>query len=195
MIKTGAIVLAGGNSTRMGRDKSLLDAGGVPLIQRIVDQLRPHVESVLISTNTPAAHAFLGLPMVADRVPNQGPAMGLCSALAVAAIDWNLVVATDMADLPLALLPELYAHTADHRCVVPRSPDGRYEPFFSLYHRSLSDRIWSLVDQGERRMQRIVPALNPAVVPVAAGIIQNLNTPDDLKTANFSPCVQPSTTV
>lgn len=183
MYDAGAIILAGGGSSRMGCNKSLLPYRGIPLIAHIARQLEPHFGELMIGANTPAEYAFLGLPAVADQVPGQGPLMGLVSCLEAASHDWNLVVATDIPELPLALLPRMFAQTAAHRCVVPRTPDGRFQPLFGLYHRTLTAEMWSLLERGERRMQALLDQLAPATVPVDEHALRNLNTSAEYRAA------------
>jgi len=95
-INATAIVMAGGESRRMGRDKSLLAVGGHPIIQSICEQLRGHFGEILISANEPEKLAFLGLNVVPDRIPGQGPLMGIACALEASRSNLNFVVAGDI---------------------------------------------------------------------------------------------------
>ena len=174
----GAIILAGGESRRMGRDKSLLPIQGVPLIQHIAAQLKPHFEDVLVVTNTPEKYPFLDLEMVPDLVPDQGPLMGIASGLSRARYDWNLIVATDIPAIPLLLLQELFAHTEVVRCVVPCERHGHPQPLFALYHRELRAEILSMLSEGHRSVMALLDRCNPAQVTIDTGLLVNLNTPD-----------------
>lgn len=178
----GAIILAGGESRRMGRDKSLLPIQGVPLIQHIARQLQPHFVEVIVVTNSPASYPFLDLPLVPDLEPGQGPLMGIASGLARARHEWNLVVPTDMPTIPLGVLRELFAHTGTGRCVVPCERDGRPQPLFGLYHRELRDELLAILAAGERRVLAILDQCAPTMITIDTGQLANLNTPEAYET-------------
>ena len=76
-----AVVLAGGRSTRMGRDKAFLDLAGKPLIARVLDVLLPLFREVLVSGPRRPPYDGLGLPLVPDIVPGRGPLSGLHAGL------------------------------------------------------------------------------------------------------------------
>ena len=77
MTVTG-VIQAGGKSTRMGgTPKALMSLGGHRIIERVLAALAPAVDDVLVVTNTPELYAFLGLPMVADVLPEHGSLGGI----------------------------------------------------------------------------------------------------------------------
>jgi molybdenum cofactor guanylyltransferase len=180
----GAIVLAGGKSRRMGKNKCLLPYQGLPLIQHVTDQLRPLFQDVLISTNEPDLYGFLGLPMVADEVTDQGPLMGIASALAQSQHDWNLVVATDIPDIPLPLIVQMYEKTIGHTCVVPITHSGKYEPLFAFYHRSLVAPIRTCLESGKLRVQDILEISVRCDVSIEDTLLSNLNTQTQYSKSN-----------
>jgi molybdenum cofactor guanylyltransferase len=174
-LELDALILAGGESRRMGQDKSLLPFGGRTLIEHIAAQLIPCVHTVRISTGGHERYGHLGLPLVPDLRPGLGPLMGIASGLLASSRDWTLVVATDIPLLPLALLPVLWEHRAEGLCIVPRTADGQVQPLFALYHRRLAERMVSFLDQGQRRVLDFV-AESGAVRVSAEGVkIENLN--------------------
>ncbi len=175
----GAIILAGGNSRRMGTNKCLLPYQGQPLIQHVVHQLRPLFATLTVSTNTPETYAFLELPMVSDRVTGQGPLAGIGAALARATSPWNFVVAADMPEISRDLIEKLAEHLPGNRCVVPVTESGHYEPLFAFYHQSLLPHIEEALHGGKFRMQDFLRHMESATVPVCTGRLPNLNTPSD----------------
>ncbi len=76
-----AIIMAGGNSNRMGQDKSLLPVRGKPMIKYVYDQLFHHFKEIFVSADNTSKYAFLGAKVIPDRVPDQGPLMGIASVL------------------------------------------------------------------------------------------------------------------
>src|ERR1700704_5665452 len=97
--QVAGFILAGGASSRMGRDKGLLDFGGVPLILHTARLLEPLVAEVTV-VGSPGRYAKLGLRAIADEAqakcgpdgPNCGPLAGIAAALAATRSSWNLIV-------------------------------------------------------------------------------------------------------
>jgi molybdenum cofactor guanylyltransferase len=179
----GAIVLAGGRSRRMGEDKSLLPFQGAPLIQHLTRQLASHFAEIILSTNRPDALAFLDLHMVPDIRADEGPLMGIASALRVSPYPWNFVIATDMPFVPIDVVQDLYEMRTGAQCVVAREPGGRSHPLFGWYHRDVADKILSQLDQNQRRVTALLDAIETRYYPLENGVLINLNTPEDLANA------------
>jgi len=158
-----AVVLAGGKSRRMGRDKSLLPIRGrsltqgpglhtVPLIEHVCAQLRTHFGQVLVAADEAARFAFLGVDLVEDRATGQGPLMGIASALDASAHDLNFVVACDIPVIDLPFVSTMLREAADADCVVPRTTEGHLEPLFAVYRKSALPAIRTALDAGCRRI-------------------------------------------
>src|SRR5690606_16327080 len=173
-----AIVVAGGKSRRMGRDKSMLVWNGVPLIQRTVETLAPRFESIIISTNTPEAHAFLNVPMVRDAYPDRGPMGGIVSALEASEFDANFVVACDIPMIPVDLIARLYQAFGESGVATPVNA-GRYEPLFAWYRKSTAHAMCEAMLRGELKLQDFLARCDAATVEVPAGTLANVNTPED----------------
>jgi molybdenum cofactor guanylyltransferase len=184
-----AVVLAGGNSRRMGQDKSLIDIQGRPMIERVCDQLRGHLDDILVSANDPAKYAFLDLTVVPDRLAGMGPMMGLASSLEAASHDLVLVVACDLPDINLPLAHRMLALARNYEVVVPRirstSADRAsplLEPLFAVYRRSIAPTLFDLLESGERRIRSVFDHVRTCYVDVddtTAPI--NLNTEEEYR--------------
>lgn len=176
-----AVILAGGHSRRMGRDKSLLELDGQPLIAHIADQLRPHFDEVLVSTNDAARYAFLNLPMVPDREPDQGPLMGITSALTAARHDRVFVTATDIPELDMALVASLLRRARTHDVVVPRYENGYLEPLYAVYRRRFAAAADAALAEGQRGVRAAFGRCEVTYLDLDAALEPaNLNTPEDL---------------
>lgn len=182
----GAVILAGGRSRRMGRDKCLLPYRGVPLIQHVTNQLDALVGEVVVSTNRPDALAFLGLRMVSDIRPDEGPLMGIASALRQANYTWNFITAVDLPEIPLPLVTALYQEIREGtRCVIPCEDGGRVQPLLGWYHRDLAAEILSMLARGERRVHAFAESIAACQVPIPGGTLANLNTLEDYAKATL----------
>jgi molybdopterin-guanine dinucleotide biosynthesis protein A len=187
---TGAI-LAGGISRRLGQDKVTLPLGGKPLALWVHQALAPLVAGCWLITNQPLAHLALGLPILTDLRPFQGPAGGLLTALFFARTPWVLAAAVDNPFLAPALLAELAARAGrtSRPAVVCRSPRG-LEPFPGVYSVRLLPALQDFL-RADRRPTRFLEVCRPQIVPAAAvsaldpdgRSFFNLNTPEDLRRA------------
>lgn len=146
-------VLAGGRSSRMGTDKSLLPLAGNPLIQHAVAKLRRVCAEVHILSNNPALAAYA--PLVPDIHPGCGPIGGIEAALAHSTHDWNLILPVDVPFLPTAVLQSwVAAITAPGETVrvAMFSVDGRIQPAVCLLHRQIAPSIAAAVVLGEFKL-------------------------------------------
>jgi molybdopterin-guanine dinucleotide biosynthesis protein A len=152
-------VLAGGRSTRMGADKSLLSLAGKPLIARAVAKLRRVCADVHILSTNHALTAYA--PLVPDIHPACGPVGAIEAALAHTTRDWNLILPVDVPFLPVAILQSLVADTVargDTTRVAMFSAAGRPQPAVCLLHRQLTPSIAAAVALGELKLLPVLEA-------------------------------------
>jgi molybdopterin-guanine dinucleotide biosynthesis protein A len=130
-----ALVLAGGNSARMGQDKAMLRLApeGPTLLEAAIARFRPLFGEVLASVRQP--YAGLGIRQIADEAKGQGPLAGLVAGLAAAQRPWVFAVAVDMPFVQAGLVEALAARRGAHEAVVPRV-DGRPQPLCAFYAKS-----------------------------------------------------------
>jgi molybdopterin-guanine dinucleotide biosynthesis protein A len=175
-------VLAGGRSSRMGQDKALLEIDGVPLALRAAGELSRVCGAVTL-VGDPARYGRLGLPVIADSYPGQGPLAGIEAALGATRTDANLIVACDMPALSPGILAELLNAEAD--AAVPRYSDGKLEPLCAAYSRRCHGVVREALEAGVRRVidaLRLLEARGFALSYVAVETrapFENLNTPDE----------------
>lgn len=179
-----AIVLAGGESRRMGRDKALLEVEGRPLIARIVDRLEDLFDEIVIGAARSGDYGDLGRPVIADRETGQGPLMGLASCLERVANELALVTACDIPRPDLRFAASLLDQAQGYDMVLPRSGGDHYEPLFAVYRRSVAPTAFGLLAAGERSILGLLDRVRVRVriVPLPETVrLGNLNTPDDYK--------------
>jgi len=190
------LLLAGGQSRRMGGgDKALRLLGGISLLDRVIERLRPQVDALVLNANgDPARFARFALPVVADSVPGfAGPLAGV-----LAGLDWAIShrpdcpyvvsVATDAPFLPTDLVARLAAGLdearADLACAVS---GGRSHPVFGLWAVRLRDDLrQAVVDQEIRKVDLWTARHKLKTVPFAEQPVDpffNANRPEDLETA------------
>ncbi len=146
--QVAAFVLAGGGSTRMGRDKALLELCGEPMVTRAAHIAEPHVASVAVVA--PAGrYAELELPLLPDRWPGAGPLGGIATALSTTRADWNLILGCDLPYLTSEWLAWFIPCTMNSAAlaVVPESRRG-LEPLAAMYHRACAAALTAAVERG-----------------------------------------------
>jgi molybdenum cofactor guanylyltransferase len=183
-------IQAGGRSSRMGRDKGLVELAGKPLVGHVIDRLAGLAGEVVITTNHPEAYAIFGVRTASDQEPGAGALDGLLTALEAAGGDPVLVVACDMPFASRALAAHMLGLSAAAEAVVPR-PGGEYEPLFAVYRRTCGTAIRRALDAGQRRVisffpevsLRLVEADEAQAVDPDPYCFFNVNTPADLAEA------------
>lgn len=177
--EAGAILMAGGKSRRMGRDKAYLPVGDLPLIEHVYRQLRPHFRQVLISAATADGYGFLGAPVIVDPVSGDGPLRGIATALAASDHDTNLVMACDIPAVDVGLLRHMLRLAPGCDCVVPRTAGGHCEPLFAVYRKSALGAIEQVLRSGDRRIRDVYDLCDTRYVDLDPGReFANLNTLD-----------------
>ena len=195
-MKIVGLLLAGGQSRRMGGgDKALRVIGGIPLLERVIERMRPQVETLVLNANgDPARFAGFGLPVVPDSVPDYaGPLAGV-----LAGLDWTAAhrsdctyvvsVATDAPFLPTDLVSRLLRGMeksgAELACA---ASGGQPHPVIGLWPvRLREDLRHAVVDETVRKVDVWTARYRLATVPFASEPIDpffNANRPEDLATA------------
>jgi molybdopterin-guanine dinucleotide biosynthesis protein A len=180
MSRTG-FVLAGGCSSRMGRDKALLEVEGSLLICRVAEAVTAAAGAVAL-IGDPAKYSNLGYPVFPDTFRGCGPLAGIHAALAASSADWNLVVACDMPEVEAPFLGRLLdlAKQRGTDCLLPAGESGRPEPLCGVYHRRALPAIQRALESGIRKVLDGLAGLRVEVVPVGESEpFRNINTPRD----------------
>jgi molybdopterin-guanine dinucleotide biosynthesis protein A len=145
-------VLAGGKSSRMGRDKALLELAGKPLVLRAVEKLRRVCAEVSIVGNRAELEAYA--PLVRDLHEGCGPLGGIEAALLHSAKDWNLFMAVDMPFLPVGFLNAWVRRvTGDASARVALfTVTGRPQPALCLLHKDVAPFVSGAVTRDEFKL-------------------------------------------
>jgi len=180
----GGIVLSGGKSTRMGRDKGFVLFDGKPLVQYAIDLLGSFTPDIIISAND-EEYQKLGYPVVEDEFTDCGPAAGLHASLKTSSHAWNLVLSCDV---PL-VTQEALTLLLDQRKWKGAVPvhSGKLEPLVALYHRNLYKVFEKSIRNGNFQLRSIIKQAEIHLVSFDDLMTQNpylfdnFNAPGDLK--------------
>jgi molybdopterin-guanine dinucleotide biosynthesis protein A len=145
-------ILAGGESSRMGRDKALLDLGGVPLVLRTARLVESVAGPPTVIGNADAFRP-LGLRAIEDDWPGAGPLGGIATALRASSATWSLVVACDLPYLTKPWLDFLVARAlaSEGAAVLPMNTRGA-EPLCAMYHKRCEPAIREALESGTRKV-------------------------------------------
>lgn len=177
------VVLAGGMGARMGgADKGWVAWEGRPLVERVLERLRPQVAEVMISANRSLArYRALGCTVVQDDTERlgafQGPLAGILAALEALPGGWAVFVPCDAPNLPGDLVQRLAEAGGGRRPAVARC-GGHVQPVFCLLPASLAPQLRAALQGGERRPDRFLARCGAIEVEFRqAEQFVNVNTP------------------
>jgi len=179
-MRRSGFVLAGGASSRMGRDKALLAFGETTLVEHVARAVREAAGSVTL-IGDPDRYGGLGHPVCRDLVLNCGPLGGIYTALSVAPTDWNLVVACDMPGISASALRGLIEPEAQlgRDSVMAVGPDGDPEPLCAVYHRHCLPMLDRAIREKRFKMRDLVVELQTELRPLEGAALANVNTPGE----------------
>jgi molybdopterin-guanine dinucleotide biosynthesis protein A len=150
------LVLVGGQSRRMGRDKAFLELDGKPLVQIIIERVAQACAEVLIVSADVTPYADLGVPIVTDRFRGVGVLGGLHAGLEAASHQLALTVGCDMPFLDPELLRAFGDWAQGYDVTLLRR--GEYvEPLHGAYRRTCLPAIEDAIRDGERRIVSFFP--------------------------------------
>ncbi|MFQ5915847.1 MAG: molybdenum cofactor guanylyltransferase [Nitrospinota bacterium] len=184
------LILAGGKSRRMGRDKARLKVDGVPLLERVAGVFRRLFTRNILVANDPKLYTELGFPVYADVFPNRGALVGIYTGLLKAETPYVFCASCDMPFLNEPLIRFLVDLRAGLDLVLPFSEHGR-EPLHAVYGKGClepmerliaEDRLTIIEVLSHVRARKVNPEEMAALDPKFLSFM-NCNTPEDLEAA------------
>ncbi len=181
------MILAGGQSLRMGCDKALLEIAGVPLLVRTARLVEPLVNGVTV-VGSPERYAALGLRIIPDHWAGIGPLGGLGTALRASTATWSLVVGCDLPYLTATWLDWFIARALATQAdaLLPQTVHG-VEPLCAMYRATCAPVVAAAIEAGVRKVTDGLRGLGVQRVPeeewkeIESGdvLFKNMNTPED----------------
>ncbi|WP_370530826.1 molybdenum cofactor guanylyltransferase [Mycobacterium paragordonae] len=187
-VALAGVVVAGGESRRMGRDKATLPlpGGTGTMVERVVDVVSQRCSPVYVMAAPGQPLPALPVQILRDEVRGLGPlpatGRGLRAAAAAGA-RYAFVAAVDMPSLTVDLIEELFRLAVETNAEVVMPWDGRSHYLAAIYRTDLADRIDTLVAAGARKMSDLIDASDAQqIVLTESEALTNVNTADDLRT-------------
>jgi molybdenum cofactor guanylyltransferase len=185
-MRTGCslVILAGGRSRRMGRDKAALPAGDQTMVAHLAGRLGSVTDEVIVAGPLPAPLA--GVRQVDDQYPGLGPLAGIHAGLLASSQPRAWVVGCDLPDVEPAVGRLLLALADGYDAVVPRV-DREPEGVCAIYDCAVIPRVEAALEAGERSVKRLLRSCRvryasaEEIRTVDPGLrsFRNLNTPAD----------------
>lgn len=188
-MRISGIILAGGKSTRMGQDKTLITFNHETLVERTVKELKKVTDEIIIASNDTHKYNLPGIIEVPDIYPGMGPLGGLHAGLIKAKNEYAFVVSCDLPLFSAQLASLLLERRWGYDVVVPGT-EGSFEPLCAVYSKNCIGVIEKNILSGVKGVFQLysqVEALKILKVnkselsniPEAEKIFFNLNTPED----------------
>ncbi len=188
-MKATGIILAGGKSSRMGKNKALLEVGGVTVIERISSEIQQIADEVIVVTNELENYRFLNLPMARDNWEGMAPLAGIEAGLSASGNKCNLIVACDMpfAD---AAIGEFLLNGLDHCDAAVPDIGGRRQPLFASYRKEVLTEVRKSLSKQELKLQSFLDRINVQYIKEselvsmpANPVFYNMNHPEEYEEA------------
>ncbi|WP_163969810.1 molybdenum cofactor guanylyltransferase [Oceanobacillus halotolerans] len=172
-MKRCGVILSGGKSSRMGKNKSLLELNGQTVIEHVMDTMEECSDTLVIITNEPSRYTHLSIPLQRDRFHYQGPLAGIESGMYYHEADVYFIAACDMPFVHKDVYDQLFNQLGRYEAVVPVY-DGQIHPLSGIYKRSVLPVIQQLLNDDQRKVKKLLDAVQVHYVHDFSGIPQEL---------------------
>ena len=174
-----AIIIAGGKSSRMGQNKSLILYKGTRLIDNAIHLMENFTQNLLISSN--ADISTISYPIIADEFTEIGPISGLYTCLKTSKTELNLIIPCDVPYIKPFIYQKLLENSDGYDAVIPRLPNGKIEPLVACYKKAVLPVVLGQINLEDYKMVNLLDKLNANYIDFEhAEQFKNMNTPNDL---------------
>jgi molybdopterin-guanine dinucleotide biosynthesis protein A len=151
IMQVTGVILAGGKSRRMGRNKAFLPFGQGVLIERVIEVVQEVTPEVILITNTPEQYQRFGLPMFSDVIADAGSLGGIYTGLVTAQTLYSLCLACDMPFVKPSFLRFLCDAAAEADVVIPRNAED-FQPLCAVYSQVCREPIRHQIEAGRLKI-------------------------------------------
>jgi len=181
-VSLSAVILAGGKSSRMGRDKALIEIDGIPLLTRTCDAARHCTDLIYVVTSWRDRYQSI-IPDVhwIEESSPRSPLIGFAEALEQVSTEWVLLLACDLPRLDGETLQQWISQLSETPILVARSQKG-WEPLCGFYRHDRLASLQNYIAQGKRSFQDWLDSESVQELEIVdRQVLLNCNTPNDLK--------------
>lgn len=188
--KITGIILAGGKSSRMGRDKGWIELNNKPLIHYAIEALKPYCDELFISSNSKEYNS-LGYPIYEDKIKNCGPMGGIYSTLLFSSTPINMVLSCDMPLISTELIKYVLDKSVEGKISLPIHGVNFIEPLCAVYPLEAIPHLEKFIKEGKLKLIDLVNSIpteqikiDPSQYFYHPDIFLNINRPGDLERAS-----------
>jgi molybdenum cofactor guanylyltransferase len=182
-MKITGIILAGGLSSRMGRDKALIQLDKHTMIEKIIALIRPFCDELLISANKNKYKDF-GYEIIKDKHKRIGPLGGIISCLNESSHELNIIISCDTPNISGKTILKLLQESKNYDITLP-CYNNRCEPLIAVYNRNCVEKLELMANSSSYKLQTIINNLNSNIIHFEeSGKVEefiNINSKKDLK--------------
>jgi molybdopterin-guanine dinucleotide biosynthesis protein A len=180
--KFTAVILAGGKSSRMKKNKALCTLGNKKIIEYSIEFFTQRNYEVIVSGDS-QEYEFLNIKTVDDNFKNQGPLSGIEASFKIASHEKIILWSVDTPFISTALIEKLEHFAQDYDIVVPES-EGYLQPLNALYSKSLYPHIKAMLEKNQPYLKDIIRNANTKIIKLGENTsLYNINTPEELEKA------------
>lgn len=182
------IILAGGQSSRMGKDKGVCNFKGKALVEYAIEALQDSCGEIVISTNKPDAYKKYGFPLIPDEIKEIGPMGGIYSCLKKSCNNHNLVLSCDTPFINAGMVKHIIANIDNNfDAIVPIHGDDFLEPLCAYYNINVVKQLEEHITNGDFKLMNLINSINYKRLRIDdklgfynVKLFSNLNTSEDL---------------
>jgi molybdopterin-guanine dinucleotide biosynthesis protein A len=191
------IILCGGRSKRMGKDKGSLLLNDKPMVLHVLDTVKDVADEIILvlrdteqieNYNTILNQSNMSLKVVADEIKDEGPLIGILTGLSHINSDYAQILPCDSPLISKDFVLKMFelAKKDNFEAIVPVWDNGHIEPLHSLYKKSTIETIQKLISKEKRNVSALIKDLNAKYIPVeildkTTMSFQNINTIKEFK--------------
>ena len=153
---TTGIILSGGKSSRMGKEKGLCNFRGQALVQYAIDVLMPFCKRIIIVANSEQYKSF-GLEVFPDKIKDIGPVGGIYTGLTYSETEDNFILSCDMPMISHELIEYILLNRKQKQIVVPDF-EGYFEPLCAFYRRDIFSQLKKVIEERKYKLVDFIKA-------------------------------------
>lgn len=188
------VILVGGKSSRMGRDKAVLPLSGTTFASTLIKKYETSLGAVAVGVDRAGRFDLGGALELVDAFPGKGPMNGLYSAFTQTDAKSVFLTATDLPYGDPELVKRLESSLGGYDACIIRRSGGYVEPLFAVYSRSCFEKVKRLLESDRRALSALIEDINVNFLDETdlpgwdlEKILMNVNTPDDYERVLRSP--------
>jgi len=184
-MEISCIILAGGKSKRLGKDKAFIKINGKCMINYVIDEVEKIFDDIVVVVKNEKQKKKISnksIKIVCDNQEINSPIIGIKEGIKHIKNNYFFVVACDMPFIKSETIEKLISNLEDYECIVPKRGYKKYEPLFAIYKKS----VFRNCDANQSMHKIIDNCKNSKLISIEKlskdkKIFYNINSEEDLR--------------